>query len=85
MTRSKSTFQFTAICAVSAVFCPLSRSIAEPLRLLVNELADQILLSGYKSLEIVHGFQLLANYLPYPTSGIGDRSWFCESTTSEQH
>jgi hypothetical protein len=49
-----------------------------PLRLLVNELADQIILGGFKSLEIVHGLQLLANYLPYPASGAGDRSWFCE-------
>lgn len=72
---SCSTFLFTVVCAVSSLFCPLSRHIAPPLKTLVVDITNHILINGNRSVSIVQGLCLAANYLCNPA--MDDPGWFC--------
>lgn len=43
-----------------------------------KNLASQVLVEGYRSMEIVQAFAHLALYWPAPSTVKDDRSWLCE-------
>lgn len=74
--RARSPFLLSAICAASAQYDPLSRPFLNAISNHAMQLSLRVLQIGFKSLEIIQAFSLLAHWSPLPSRWEFDRSWF---------